>query len=97
MLKPARSVSVPFTSKNLAYTAGLNNMKLIKAWISTSKNPVIPNALRASSQPDGSLTPTFLNGPKPKLQVNRINAAKEIPLFKMKNGKSFHGTVPATW
>jgi hypothetical protein len=49
----------------------------------------MPSALRELSQPSGTLAPKLLRGPKLKLKVNKMKALKEIPLFRIKNGKSF--------
>jgi len=62
--------------------------------MSTSKKPLMPKAFLASHHDDGSGRPSFLAGPKAKLKLMRMKAAKLSPLFKIKKGKSFHGTSP---
>jgi hypothetical protein len=49
------------------------------------------------SQPPGSFTPILCKGPNVKLKVISTKALKEMPLFKIKKGKSFQGTGPAMW
>ena len=56
----------------------------------------MPSAFLALSQPSDTAAPTFFNGPSVKLSVNNMNAARHSPLLRMKNGKSFRGTGPAT-
>jgi hypothetical protein len=56
--------------------------------------PIIPTNLLDLSQLFGTGTPRFFRGPNVKLNVRRIKALREIPLFKIKKGKSFQGTGP---
>jgi hypothetical protein len=66
----------------------------MRACRSTNRKPVIPNAFLELSQPSDTLTPRLFKGPRLKLKVSNIKAASDMPLFIIKKGKSFQGTVP---
>ncbi len=57
-------------------------------------NAVLPNVFLDEFQFFDTLKPELCSGPIEKLTVNRINELREIPLFKMNNGKSDQTTVP---
>ena len=59
--------------------------------------PIIPTNLLDLNKLLGTGTPRFFRGPNVKLNVKRIKALREKPLFKIKNGKSFQGTGPKIW
>ncbi len=65
-------------------------------WTNARIKPTTPNDFLASSNSSFIRMFNFFNGPKEKLSVKRINAASEIPLFRIKKGTSFHGTSPTT-
>ena len=97
MLNPPVRVSRPSAVKNFSKCAGLNIRSAMSTWISARRKPVIPRALRAASQPSGTLTPRLRRGPSPKLSVRRRKAARAVALSRMNIGNSAHGTGPATW
>ena len=62
-----------------------------KAW----RKPMIPINRRDFNQLFGMCIPRLFNGPIEKLKMRRIKALNALPLFKMKNGRSFQGTGPS--